>query len=527
MQFVRPTSWKAAVDKLGSKTPIGSALNSSEWAQVPIALRERAFFSSEVESIRFLQRSRDAIADFLGSAREILPNGNIALKVGSRAEFVKQMSELAIREGMGPLDAHDAGTIKDVTSEGRLGLIFDVQNQSAQDYTFWKQGMDPDVLNEFPAQRFIREREVKVPRPYHQLNERRVELKTNLEFWLSMNQDFGVPWGPWGYNSGMGVEDVDRDEAERLGLIQPGEKIEPAVKEFNDHLQASTQGLDEDMIAKLKESFGDQIEIDGDSIKWKGTEPAHEEEVIPTPQVDEEPEPTPAPLPVLEPTTTTIDEVLTQLDLDSDRRVTADDMTKLLDELKESEPMLESQVIKSVAGDKPSGIFEESRIRESVQEFLNFIPAKVARKLPKLEIKVVREYDSYGSYAPGGRFKLSTLLEGRPEKAKETIFHELMHWVHREGPQEYRTAIKKHFEERTAGERIRRLPGYSKGTNGKTDKWYEPYAGRIYSFEVTAEGLEIPTRYIEWLTFKPEEMAAHWNDPNFRETMKIVLKGLF
>ena len=40
-------------------------------------------------------------------------------------------------------------------------------------------------------------------------------------------------------------------------------------------------------------------------------------------------------------------------------------------------------------------------------------------------------------------------------------------------------------------------------------------------------GLEVPTRYIEWLTKSPEQMALMWNDPVFRETLMIVLEGLF
>jgi glycerol-3-phosphate dehydrogenase len=35
-------SHTAAVEKLGARTPIGSILSSAEWADVPLALRERA-----------------------------------------------------------------------------------------------------------------------------------------------------------------------------------------------------------------------------------------------------------------------------------------------------------------------------------------------------------------------------------------------------------------------------------------------------------------------------------------------------
>lgn len=78
------------------------------------------------------------------------------------------------------------------------------------------------------------------------------------------------------------------------------------------------------------------------------------------------------------------------------------------------------------------------------------------------------------------RLKLNPNLSSRPEQARSTSFHEMMHWVHIHVPKEYAAAIKAHFEKRTAGEKVANLPGYGGGTKGKQDKWYEPYAGRVY-----------------------------------------------
>jgi len=173
MQFVKGAPFAEAVGKLGAKSIIGSRLSSSEWGDVPVALRERAFFSSRVENARFLQRMRDAIADYLQGAREPVGDAvesvpTTALKMGSRAEFVSLMREFALKEGLGPLVPEDKGGLKDITSERRLGLIFDVQTRQAGDYGYWRQGMEAGVLNEFPAQRFIRVQGVKQERDSHQ-----------------------------------------------------------------------------------------------------------------------------------------------------------------------------------------------------------------------------------------------------------------------------------------------------------------------------------------------------------------------
>lgn len=268
MEFVRAIPFEEAVAKLGDRSVIGSWLKSTEWAGVPVALRDRAYFSATVESVRVLQRGRDMINDFLTGVREILPNGEVALKAGSRQEFVKQMQSFMESEGM--IRKH--GGLSDVASQRRLELIFDTQTRQAQEYGTWKQGQDPDVLDEFPAQRFIRVHSVNEARTSHAAFEGAVRLKSDLQFWQSINQDFGVPWGPWGWGCGHDVEDVDRAEAESLGLLQPGEPARPVDKSFNDQLKASTCGIDPDLQGVLKKQFGEQIQSEGDAVNWRGQE---------------------------------------------------------------------------------------------------------------------------------------------------------------------------------------------------------------------------------------------------------------
>jgi hypothetical protein len=289
MQFVKPMLFSEARDKLGQKSNIGAKLNSEQWSEVPVALRERAFFSSQVENTRFLQRSRDMLTDWLGGAKETVidPYGREQTALSSsRQEFVRQMQAFAIAEGMGAIDGDSrSSSLQDISAQKRLELIFDTNTRAAQDFGYWKQGQDPDVLDEFPAQRFIRVIDVEDPRAWHTRFEGEVHLKSDLDFWLAVNEDFGVPWGPWGWGCGHDVEDVDRDEAEQLGLIRPGERAVPVEKDLNDRLQASTRNLDPDLRAKLKEQFGAQIDIEGDAVRWSGSTAA--------PAVDEAPSPNP------------------------------------------------------------------------------------------------------------------------------------------------------------------------------------------------------------------------------------------
>ena len=266
MEFIAPIPFQEAIDKLGDQSIVGSTFSSGEWSDLPVELRENAFFSSRIESARFLQAAKDSLGEFLaGTEREALnAPGETKLATPSRAQFVDQMRSFLASEGV----VRSTGGLTDIASEKRLGLIFSVKTRQAQDFGYWKQGMDPAVLNEFPAQRFIRVRDVREPRQTHELYQDQVYLKTDPIWWRVINADFGVPWGPWGWGCGHDVEDVDRDEAEKLHLLHPGQKLTPLPWSVNRNLQASIKTMDPDLVAKLKKEFGDRVVIEGDVIRW-------------------------------------------------------------------------------------------------------------------------------------------------------------------------------------------------------------------------------------------------------------------
>lgn len=270
--LIKPHKFLDAVRRLGKKKPIAKKLSSKQWAAMPTAIRERAYFTSNVESMKFLNKSKKMLGDYLSGARETVttPDGRkvTALKKASRADFIYKMQKLAKETGLGNIlppgtdMSRDLITrMKDVASESRLKLIFDTQTQQAQAYGYYKQGQDPAILDAYPAQRFIRAEQRKVPRPLHQQNRNEVRRKDDMEFWLRMNNQslggFGVPFGPWGFNSGMDVEDVRRDEAIRLGLIEKNEQVLPPDDTFNKGLKAAA-----DVEAEFLEKFMDKLGTD-------------------------------------------------------------------------------------------------------------------------------------------------------------------------------------------------------------------------------------------------------------------------
>ena len=198
MEFISPMPFREAVDKLGSQSVLASELSAGEWRDLPLELRDNAFFSSRVESAHFLQRAQDSLGDFLAGNRVETEKGQFMLATGSRAAFVSQMQDFLEGEGV----VRGKGGITDITSQARQGLIFDVKTRQAQDFGYWKQGMNPAVLNEFPAQRFIRVRDVKTEREWHIPYQDQVYLKTDPIWSLEINRDFGVgaavmTWRMW------------------------------------------------------------------------------------------------------------------------------------------------------------------------------------------------------------------------------------------------------------------------------------------------------------------------------------------
>lgn len=260
----KPMVFEEAIRFLLDKDPNPQEWDAADWGIEKPAVRVRSFFSSRVESARFLDRAQGLIFDYLAKVRDDLPNGETALRVGGREDFVMLMRRFMIEEGMAKSDEFrgvNQSDLTDIRSMSRLRLIFDTNVRQAYGYGQWRQGMKPAVRRAFPAARFVRQRGVLEPRPRHAAHINEVRLKTDLDWWARYQNDpviggFGVPWGPYGFYSGMGQEDVSRAEARRLGL-----KFEPEADEakqlpgLNENIAASVRKMDPETKRRLLEEL--------------------------------------------------------------------------------------------------------------------------------------------------------------------------------------------------------------------------------------------------------------------------------
>ena len=260
-----------AGEKILQKALVGSSkLDSRQWNSIQAGLRDRAFFSSQVASVRVLHAAREMAAERAG--------GNL-----SESEFRREM-----RKVLG-LDGYDAGenrgTIKDLVTKARLDVIQRTNVEQARGYIHHLEATAPGAFAAFPAQELVRVRQRKQPRDWvkrwhdagGKLYEGRMIALIDDPVWTAISA-FGNPFPPFDFGSGMGVRAVKKSEAVRLGVISADEvkaKVEELrskpAPDFNANLQATIPMEDNSPEARtLKAAFGDQVRFDGNVAHWQG-----------------------------------------------------------------------------------------------------------------------------------------------------------------------------------------------------------------------------------------------------------------
>lgn len=278
-----------AIAQLSGRTPLGSALTSREWERVPAELRDRTMFSSTVENERLLQEMKDRLAQRLALAK---PADGAHM---DRGLFIEQMRQELATAGYKRGDAPQ-GSLRDLKSSRRLGLIFDMNVSQAAGYARWKMDMTPEGLANEPCYELIRIKarlEIRdwplvwaehggqfhgEPGPaYPRAKGRMIALKTD-PIWRFISR-FGTPWPPFDWGSGMGLMGIDREEAQALGLLDADTELVPLAIPFNAGLRCSIHGLNEASRETLRSTFGDAMRIDGDEMLWhRDTNPETDEQ---------------------------------------------------------------------------------------------------------------------------------------------------------------------------------------------------------------------------------------------------------
>lgn len=251
-----PLPFEEAIASRAVRQVLPTELRSDLLATIPAQLRERAMFSAGVTNAEFLQKASDGIDALLTGTND-------------RATQRQELKRL-----LGSLGAEvDETDLTDLRSDARLNLILDTNLEMATGYGQWKQGQDPAILDQWPAQELVRVRDANEPRDWPArwaeaggtfFGDRMIALK-NDPIWTRLSR-FGLPYPPFDFNSGMDVQDVDRETAIEAGLIAEDEEIAPQDRDFNQDLQASPQVRSASLMDALAEALQGLASFDANGV---------------------------------------------------------------------------------------------------------------------------------------------------------------------------------------------------------------------------------------------------------------------
>jgi len=188
----------------------------------------------------------------------------------------------------------------------------------------------------------------------------------------------------------------------------------------------------------------------------------------------------------------------------------------LFDRLRVDEPRPTEELIDFIDVRWESPGLDGESVRGYVDDVVRRLPRELSDQLPPLRIFVegVKIPDGQtpwlGRYRDGVLALNSHTIESIAE-ARETAYHELMHWIVEESDSAaYRARIAAHFQARTAA-----------GAG-----WVDERAGRIYDWEDPANpgGIEVPPLYFQRFADPEHAADALEQDP---ETMELVLSLFF
>jgi hypothetical protein len=267
-----------AIDTFAKRQVVASAWKTAEWDQAPAEIVNRSFFSAGVESATFLSRAQEGIRQALDLSLDEYG------RVPDREKFISDMRGVALSLGLGT--PGEPANLKNLAGATRLGMIYDMNVDSARGRARRKAGLSEGALFAAPAQELVRGRPARLPRDWRMrwqeagekvgwedalqadpVRPRFMALKTS-PIWVALSR-FGVPWAPFDFGSGMILRSVLRAEAVKLGLLLEDDILEADEDpDYNAGLAASMKGVSPEVSSGLKAMLGDRIQVAGDQVKW-------------------------------------------------------------------------------------------------------------------------------------------------------------------------------------------------------------------------------------------------------------------
>lgn len=257
---------------------MGTTLTSSQLEDLPAEIRDRSMFSAKVEEERLLVEMQERLQARIELAKR---DG----RTMDRGVFIEEMRDILTEQGYRRPQGIKAGSLRDLKSTRRLGLIFDMNVAQAEGYARWAADMTTEGLENEPCYELIRwEERMEIrdwPRvwaavggkfyggvgsnPDYPLSPGRMIAKKTDPIWNNISR-FNTPWPPFDWGSGVGLGGVGRSESDELGVTFEDEIFVPLERPFNEGLRMSVRTLPETARERIRSSFGDTVRFEDDEI---------------------------------------------------------------------------------------------------------------------------------------------------------------------------------------------------------------------------------------------------------------------
>jgi hypothetical protein len=264
--------FRDAVEWARRRGVLPTTLSTQDLESLPAEIRRLAFFSSKVAEAGLLQDMQDNLAELVRGVSDGPGQGLDQATVRLR---LKQLLE---RSGYRP-ELGTQGSIQDLRTDARLNLIIETQARMAQGYGQWTRTNSDGARLAFPAQELVRLFQRRVPRGFEvrkgqiverdpqywqnrwkaaggEIYEGRMIALKDSPVWAEISR-FGTPWPPFDFNSGMGVKNVGRREAVRLGLIEQASRVSDPREQYgvDSGLSASAGNFDAALLQRLQDAL--------------------------------------------------------------------------------------------------------------------------------------------------------------------------------------------------------------------------------------------------------------------------------
>jgi hypothetical protein len=252
-----PVPFYEALKVLGEKDALPTTLDSAGIKKLAAGVRRQSLFSAQTNLGDYLEDIRMSVHSILepGTAidnarkSESNPDGKVTTGLDPASARLKLKDALK-KYGYSP-ESGTRGTIKDLSSDARINLVVKTNVELAQGSgRYIQENSDPDVVDLFPALELVRFEARAKPRDWadrwrqaaddsgdddaaRMLQEHgRMVARKDSPIWDSLGSSdlfddaLDNPFPPFAFNSGMWTQEVSRDEAVKLGLIEDGDQVE-------------------------------------------------------------------------------------------------------------------------------------------------------------------------------------------------------------------------------------------------------------------------------------------------------------